>query len=136
VLKEEPGLLPLSVGTIYGGSLPTTGIWRSAISVISDQVQSGRAQVETPMTVNVLFQVPGHILQPDFEGIRTSSFIKRENGLIVQVALPSETPPNANRYVWEQLLEAVKLAEEWAQKKKKASDLHGLIEFVETLEPR
>lgn len=41
-------------------------------------------------TINVVFQYPGSLLQPDFVGVRTGSFSKKKRMLVVQVAFPGD----------------------------------------------
>jgi hypothetical protein len=47
-------------------------------------------------TINVVFQYPGSLLQPDFVGVRTGSFSKKKRILVVQVAVPKEMLSSAN----------------------------------------
>jgi hypothetical protein len=67
--------------------------------------------------VNVIFQVPGHILKPDFEGVRTGYSSKKHRALIVQVALPEEPPTldadELDAYLKQIMLVAVREAEAW-----------------------
>lgn len=46
--------------------------------------------VESPLNVNVIYQIPGNILKPDFEGVRTGHYSKEDSSLIVQAALPDD----------------------------------------------
>ena len=41
-------------------------------------------------TINVVFQYPGSLLQPDFVGVRTGGFSKKKRMLVVQVAFPAD----------------------------------------------
>ena len=40
--------------------------------------------------INVVFQYPGSLMQPDFVGVRTGSFFKKKRKLVVQVAVPGD----------------------------------------------
>src|SRR6266700_5558645 len=40
--------------------------------------------------LNVVFQYPGSLLQPEFTGVRTGSFSKKKMLLAVQVAVPAD----------------------------------------------
>jgi hypothetical protein len=67
----------LSVGSVEGGNTPSTLRWRDAITELTLEVADGARDVDSPLKVNVIFQVPGNILKPDFEGVRTGHYSKR-----------------------------------------------------------
>jgi hypothetical protein len=116
----------LSLGWVVGGSTLANRAWRDAIRAVTDQVIEARTGVESSLNVNVVFQVPGNIITPDFSGVRTGRFSKEDNLLMVQVALPEEVPPDAERYLIDAVHEALDEAERWANKRGIASDLPSL----------
>jgi hypothetical protein len=79
----------LSIGSIIGGSTAANRPWRDAVLELMRKVADGREGVASTLNVNVVFQIPGNILKPDFEGVRTGSFSKKDRHLMVQVALPN-----------------------------------------------
>lgn len=84
---DEPAQV-LSIGSVVGGSTPTNRTWRDAIRDLTSRVIAARSDVEAPLNVNVVFQVPGDVIKPDFDGTRTGRFSKKDSLLMVQVALP------------------------------------------------
>jgi hypothetical protein len=123
----------LSIGSVVGGATPSTRRWSDAISSLTREVIDARAGVETPLNVNVVFHVPGNILKPDYEGERTGRFSKRLALLMVQVALPEEPPDDIAAYLRVRLAAAVGEAEQWAAKRRIASDLRSLRAVVASL---
>jgi hypothetical protein len=106
--------------------LGSTRRWREGLTDLTLRVDALTGEVRSPLKVNVIFQVPGHFLRPDFEGVRTGSFSRAASALIVQVALPEETPDDVEEYLRESLVAAVDEAERWAQRRGIAGDLGAL----------
>jgi hypothetical protein len=69
--------------------------------------------------VTVMFQVPGAVSQPEFEGIRAGRLSKAAKGLVFEVAVP-ETVDN---FVGRVLVEAVEFAAETFDRQKVVVDL-------------
>ena len=89
--------------------------------------------MDSLLNVNVIFQVPGNILKPDFDGVRTGYFSKKESSLIVQAALPEDAPDDVDDYLKRMLDAAVDEAERWAQRRRLAPDLRPLHEVLSSL---
>ena len=104
----------LSIGSIVGGRSPGTARWREAITKLTGEVAAAARDVDSLLNVNVIFQVPGNILKPDFDGVRTGYFSKKESSLIVQAALPEDAPDDVDDYLKRMLDAAVDEAERWA----------------------
>jgi hypothetical protein len=79
---------------------------------LMQRVVALRDDVESPLAVNVVFHLPGNILTPEFEGLRTGLFNRRE--LMVQIAIPAEPSNSPEDDVRELLWDAVLLAEKFA----------------------
>lgn len=92
-----------------------------------------RGQLTSPLHLNVVFQIPGNLLKPEFEGVRTSEFSKMDRLLMVQVALPEEPPTDIDAYLKEKLISAVDEAERWARKRGAAEDLRQTRCLVKSL---
>ena len=90
---DEPGEV-LSIGSVVGGATSSNRRWRDAITDLTRAVAEARNGVTSPLNVNVVFQVPGNIRQPDFHGTRTGRYSRAERLLLIQVALPEDVPPN------------------------------------------
>ncbi len=103
----------LAVGLVAGGP-GSSREWIEAVKLLGRQVMQSRVDVESPLAVNVVFQVPGQFLQPDFEGARSGRFSRKERRLLVQVALPSEPDGDAYRDARDRLNQAVAVAENFA----------------------
>jgi hypothetical protein len=81
--------------------------------------------------VNVIFHVPGELLEPEFTGVRTGHFSKRDSLLLVQVALPRKPPEDLSGFLKAAAQAAVDEAERWAQRKGIARDLNELHAILE-----
>lgn len=126
---DEPAEV-LSIGSVVGGSTSTNRRWREAIGELTHAVADARADIASPLNVNVVFQVPGNVVQPDFEGARTGRYSKADRLLLVQVALPDEVPDDPDGYLREALTDAIGEAEEWARRRSIAPDLGALRELA------
>jgi hypothetical protein len=118
----------LSVGWHQGG--PEAGAWNESLSELSQRVRALREGVDSQLKVNVVFWVPGSVVSPDFDGIRTGSFRRRDSLLMVQVALPTEPPDDAALYLRTTMAAAVDAADAWNVRRRKGFDtlvLHDLV---------
>jgi hypothetical protein len=127
--------LPISIGVIEGGWTPSMPAWRAALKELTEDLAQRRLGITTPLRVNVIYQVRGNLVQPDFEGVRTGYYGKRQNCLIVQAAVPEDAPEDPYALLWKLLIQAVHAAEEWAKRRKLASSLSDLDELVTNLRP-
>ena len=129
VLVDEP-VFVLSIGSVVGGSTAANRVWRDALAELARGVASARHGVTSPLNLNVVFQVPGDILRPDFEGVRTGRFSTRDRLLMIQAALPETVAPDPDRFVREALVAAVGEGERWARRRGIASDLKSLRDLA------
>ena len=120
----------LSIGVIIGGSTPENARWRAGIQSLTRRIIAARGDMTTPLNVNVVFQVPGDILQPEFVGVRTGSYRKRDSLLMVQVALPAEEPPDVDGVLMALVSEAIAEAERWALRRRVAHDLQPVRALI------
>ena len=123
---------PLSIGIVLEAGLARRR-WDDALTRLAQQVASARSNVQTPLNVNVVFYVPSKLLQLDWTGERTGRYSKKDDLLMVQVALPEEPPDDVDDYLRERLAAALGEAEEWARKRRVADDLNELRALVATL---
>lgn len=101
---------------------------------LSRSVSGLRYQLESELNLNVEFQVPGHLLTPDFQGVRTGSFRKAERLLKIQVALPVNPPENPYAYGVQAIRDSIDEAEAWARRRRiefAASPFRSLLALVE-----
>jgi hypothetical protein len=101
---------------------------------LSRRVQALRAGVPSPLAVNVVFQIPGKFLTPDFQGVRSGRFSRKERALLVQVALPTEPSSTPDVDLTDYLRTAVAVAEDFAQQEALIDGpLNELRELIERL---
>ena len=123
----------LAIGAIAGGP-GTSRAWSDAVKALGRRVIDLREGLDSPLAVNVVFQIPGQFLEPDFEGVRTGQFSRKERRLLVQVALPSRPAGDAVEEVRRFLTWAIYAAEEFAQMEGLvAGELSSLRELVDRL---
>jgi hypothetical protein len=125
---------------IGGGRTAANEVWDEAIMALMREVASAREGVSSDLAVNVVFQVSGSLLQPDFEGVRTGSFRRVDPILMVQVAIHPETsypdgPPSDLRPVLIDCLRAaLDAADEWIKRRRKTFDITPLRMVVDSLD--
>lgn len=123
----------LSIGSVEGGSSPWIAIWREALTRLTRRVAESREGISSPLNLNVVFQIPGDLLKPEFEGVRTGRFSRKEGLLMVQVALPEQPPEDVNAELKGRLMAAVEEAERWARRRRLAGNLTETRELVMSL---
>jgi len=129
-MAEAGDAIPvLSIGSINGTGFGSYE-WRRAMRPFAGRIVQLRAGVMSPLHVNVVYFVPGPGFQPEFKGVRTGSYSKAKHSLIVQAALP-EAPTSPHADILRALLvEAIDVAEEFAQKRKIAEGLPELKDLA------
>ncbi|MBM7829448.1 hypothetical protein JOE59_000153 [Agromyces cerinus] len=74
--------------------------------------------------MDVVFHVPGPLLTPDYEGIRTGTLSRRDRLIQVQVAVPADLgslgEQEVCRHLADRLVEAVDLAKATVARRKAA----------------
>lgn len=113
--SDKPAVL--SIGAVVGGTTPAARAWGDAAMVLARDVAELRPAIESPLNINVVFHVPGEVLSPDWEGVRTGTYRRRDNHLMVQLTVPATPPEDPRQYLVERLHEAVEEAERWATRK-------------------
>jgi hypothetical protein len=82
-----------SIGSVVGGRTANNLAWIDEIARLTSDVAAARVGVGSTLNLNVVFNVAGNLLRPDFEGVRTGTFRKADSLLMIQVALPEVVPP-------------------------------------------
>lgn len=109
---------PLSLGVVVGGTSADARAWGDAVMELARQVKAERAGIESPLRVNVVFQVPGEVVPVKFSGVRTGRYSSAERLLLVQAGLPeAPLPPNAQEVLLQLLDAAIEEAGLFARKK-------------------
>lgn len=122
----------LSVGIVDGGSTDG-GACANAARALGLRVAAAREGVVSPLNVNVVFQLAGRHVSPDFRGVRTGRYRKQQNHLLVQAAVFPEEVADAPAEVARLLGEAVAEAENWARRRRVADSLDALRSLVSAL---
>ena len=70
--------------------------------------------------VDATFHVPGDILRPEYEGLRTGRWVKAKQLLVVQIAVPADLSgsPAIEKFLAESLGQAVTLASEYLARRR------------------
>ncbi len=129
----------LSVGIIVGGFTAQSKIWREALIRLSMDVSEIRDQLESDFNINVEFQIPGHLLSPDFQGVRTGAFRKADRLLKIQVAVPVDPPDDLYAYGIQAMRDAVDAAEAWSVRRRvefDAAPFRSLLALLNENPPR
>ena len=107
----------LSVGVIVGGFTAQSKVWREALMRLSRDLSGIAGQLKSDFRINVEFHVPGHILSPEFQGVRTGTFRKADRHLKVQVAVPNDPPVDPYAYGVRAIGDAVDAAQAWSARR-------------------
>lgn len=114
-VKAPPAL---SIGVVVGGTGQDARGWGDAVMQLSRRVKSERAGVDSPLRVNVVYQVPGEVVPVKFSGVRTGRYSAIDRLLLIQAALPETAMPLDAEDILLQLLDAaIEQAGHFAQKK-------------------
>jgi hypothetical protein len=132
-MDESADEIPvLSIGSVNGNGIGTYE-WRVAMRPLAARIRQLRDGVDSPLHVNVVYFVPGPAFRPDFEGVRTGSYLKAQHALVVQVALPIAPAVPHQQILRALLLDAIDAAEEFARRRKIAEELSGLRDLARTI---
>ncbi|MDQ0850650.1 hypothetical protein QFZ65_002588 [Arthrobacter sp. B3I9] len=108
----------LSIGVIVGGLGAQSKVWREALTRLSRDLSDIVGQLESDFRINVEFQIPGDIISPDFQGVRTGAFRKADRHLKIQVAVPNDPPADPYAYGVHAIGDAVDAAEAWSVRRR------------------
>ncbi len=130
--EPRDDLSALSISVVQGGDSERGRAWRAAALALLRRVKNARAGVTSPLDVLVTYYIPGPVSQPPWSGIRLGYHNRKDNLLLVQVALPDEDSDAPDAVVLEYLRQAIEVAEGWAVKRKKPyrelTAIRGIIE--------
>jgi hypothetical protein len=119
-----------------GGALPEVeaGIRKLAGIVRLEEEARSADDPAREATVDVTFHVPGTILRPNYEGMRTGRWVKDKRLLVVQIAVPESLSGSSriNHFLADSLRRAVALAADWMKKKKLELSLERAREIADS----
>jgi hypothetical protein len=124
VLPED--VPALSIGTVIGGWSEAKRTWDEAFRDLDRRLLRARTGVKVPLNLNVVYQLPGEILSPDWTGVRTGSYSRKLALLMVQVAVPPGVPADPSGFIRETLSAAIDAAEAWAARRRVNADTEAL----------
>lgn len=108
----------ISVGVIVGGLTAQSKVWREALTRLSRDLSGIAGQLDSDFRINVEFQIPGNIISPDFQGVRTGTFRKADRHLKIQIAVPDAPPADPYAYGVHAIGDAVDAAEAWSVRRR------------------
>ncbi|GAB5517742.1 hypothetical protein [Rhodopirellula baltica] len=106
----------ISLGAVMGGPEPLVAqdVWRS----LSQRFKAARDDTADNPCLNVVFHFPGSLISPDYTGLRTAKFSRRERTLMVQAAVPPDVASSTDAATIEShLLDCVTAAIELSRDK-------------------
>ncbi|WP_147336806.1 MULTISPECIES: hypothetical protein [Gammaproteobacteria] len=102
--------MTISIGAVMGGpeSLPCESALKSAWGYFKGN--------ESRPFLNVVFHFPGSLISPSYTGLRTGRFSSKEQGFMIQVAVPEKIAQSADKQAASEFFlsaieEALKLSE-------------------------
>jgi hypothetical protein len=123
----------LTIGAVMGGP-GVSREWSDAVMQLGRRVIAVHGSIVSPLSVNVVYQVPGRYVQPDFDGVRSGRFSRKEARLLVQAALPLKASSDPDGDVRRLLGQAIELAEDFARQEGMIDgDLRALRELLSCL---
>jgi hypothetical protein len=124
------------IGGVYGGPEVTGSTIDAAIGRVSALL--GDSRVEESALLDIVFHLPGSLIAPDYQGVRTGRLSKRKGLLQIQVSVPqdihSKRQSEAELFVVDALRQAIRIAGPRFAKAKipyRQSEYERLIERVE-----
>jgi DnaJ-class molecular chaperone len=130
---DEPAKV-LSLGSVIGGRTLTNRGWSEAIRGLTREIAAHRDGISSDINVNVEFHVPGNLLKPEFEGVRTGTFRKGDALIKVQVALPEQPPTDPRVYLVGRVRDALDAVDRWSDQRKanlSTANLRALLAELE-----
>lgn len=130
-VMEVPGeqARQLSIGLMRDTTLSTKP-WKEAVMTLMRTVAAVRPNQPGAVNLNVVYQIGGELIEPEFSGVRTGTYRKRDRHLMVQVGIPYAealaAAPDAMATVKARLLEAVDEVEKWARRRGISTDVESL----------
>lgn len=96
--------------------------------------------IDCGTSLDIVFQVPGSVFTPEFEGVRTGRLSRREKIMQVQIAVPRSViyapADEILAFVYSSLRKAIQLASEKLSKARVPFDVAVLTDLVKRMESR
>lgn len=103
----------ISIGAVVGG--PECDFFRSHLSRLSRFCSENRNDGSDSGETNIVYHLPGSVIKPDYTGLRTAKFSKKEKTLMIQVGVEEEWIASTDdrtvlQYIYETADEALGIA--------------------------
>ena len=100
------------VGAVLGGPEVRSSSLVAAIQAVSRLCDRLRNQAAGEAAIDLVFHVPGSLIKPAYQGVRTGKFSKRDRILMVQVSVPESqvAGPDPIVFVVRSMRQAIGLA--------------------------
>ncbi|MFF3290684.1 hypothetical protein [Streptomyces sp. NPDC003023] len=138
---EDDSWAPLFVGAVVGGPTARNRPLSDGVGLLArlaDEAPWTPSEDETG--VDVVFHIPGPLMAPDYEGVRSGSLSRRERLIMVQVAVPDEVcdegPEGVAAHLAARLVEAVDLAVATVAKRKAALPVWQAVPMARSVADR
>lgn len=100
-----------------GGTGQDARRWGDQAMDLARRVKALRVDVESPLKVNVVYQVGGDVVPVDFSGVRTGRYSSADKLLLIQAAVPEAPVDHSKETLIDLLDSAIVEAERFAQRK-------------------
>ncbi len=89
------------------------------------------------LRVDLTFDIPGPYTSPDYDGIRTGSFFRKDHLLVVQVSVPAGiAAADISSYLMNTLSQTVEPVQDFAKRRKLALSVEAFERAIHRLVPR
>lgn len=97
------------IGAVFGGPELADAPIEKAIRLIGKA--RGPIEKSDSGALDIVFHVPGSLLKPEFTGVRTAKFSRKERTLMLQIAVPDEQVHSPDiHWLLDAIRDAVRLA--------------------------
>lgn len=126
----------ISIGSIFGGGELAGGKTDRLIRRFCSALP--RVQNPDAADINIIFHVPGSIVKPDYQGVRTGRYSAKMRTLMVQVSIPESLmeSPELEPFLDKSILEAVAAAKDFFGKRKMNFNEGEYLKVIEEMRER
>jgi hypothetical protein len=127
--------MTMHIGSISGGRAWSE--FEGRLQQIKQQVIVAREVSETSDTgsIDLVFDIPGDVWRPDYTGLRTGRFSRKQKILQIQVAVPREdlAADEAEEFIFDSMTAAIEMAAAVFEKAKIAFDKASLVAITDSV---
>ena len=132
--------MKLYIGSVLGGpeisGSPVDTIITRLAKASHDYQQAH--EIASEGELDIVYHVPGSMMQPEFEGLRTGKFSRKEKMLMVQISVPTlfENEKDLEKFLAEALREAIRLAKPIFKSTKIPFSQEEYLRLVDSIETK